>query len=120
MRFLVHVDPGPVGEATAEREPTSGLGGVLAGYRRSDPVLPVGVVLVIARDAAREVKLLADLVNRPLRASIAVTTVDLLHRHWPHEQVWRIPAAGPARYRLIGLPPLAGAGPDDAKVVGPQ
>lgn len=64
LRFLVHVDPGPVGDAVAERErSTAGLGGVLAGYRRTDPVVPVGVVLVIAQDAAREANLLADLVN---------------------------------------------------------
>jgi hypothetical protein len=105
VRFLVHVDLGPVGEAIAEREQsTAGLGAVLAGYRSTDPVVPVGVVLVIARDAVREANLLADLVSRPLQAPVAVTTVDLLHRHWPHQQVWRIPAAGTARHRLIDLP----------------
>ncbi|MGA3565776.1 MarR family transcriptional regulator [Melissospora conviva] len=82
LRFLVHVDPGPVGDAIAERErPTAGLGGVLAGYRRTDPVVPVGAVLVIIRDAVREANLLADLESRRLRAPIAVTTADLLHRN---------------------------------------
>jgi DNA-binding transcriptional ArsR family regulator len=105
LRFLVHVDAGPVGEVIAERErSTAGLGAVLAGYRRTDPVVPVGVVLVIARDTAREANLLADLASRPLRAPVAVTTVDQLHQHWPHEQVWRVPAAGSARHRLIDLP----------------
>lgn len=121
LRFLVHVDPGPVGEVIAERErSTLGLGAVLAGYRRTDPVLPVGVVLVIARDAAREANLVADLVSRPLGAPIAITTVDLLHHHWPHEQVWRIPVAGTARHRLIDLPPSAEAIPDGLEVAGPQ
>ncbi|WBC04237.1 hypothetical protein [Micromonospora sp. WMMA1976] len=121
LRFLVHVDPGPVGEVIAERErSTAGLGAVLAGYRRIDPVLPVGVVLVIARDATREANLVADLVSRPLRAPIAIATVDLLHHHRPHEQVWRVPAVGNARHRLIDLPPPAGATPDDSKVTGPQ
>ncbi|MFF5177764.1 hypothetical protein ACFY2Q_07035 [Micromonospora sp. NPDC000316] len=120
LRFLVHVDPGPVGDVIAEREgSTAGLGAVLAGYRRTDPVLPVGVVLVIAQDAAREANLVADLVSRPLRAPIAITTVDLLHHHRPHEQVWRIPAAGTARHRLIDLPPPAGAIAVDSKVAGP-
>ncbi|MFF0876460.1 MarR family transcriptional regulator [Micromonospora aurantiaca (nom. illeg.)] len=105
LRFLVHVDPGPVGDVIAEREqPTAGLGGVLAGYRRTDPIVPVGAVLVIARDAVREVNLLADLGSRPLRAPIAVTTVELLQRYWPQEQVWRMPAVGTARQRLIDLP----------------
>ncbi|QLQ39622.2 MarR family transcriptional regulator [Micromonospora robiginosa] len=105
VRFLVHVDAGPVGGAIAERErATAGLDAVLAGYRRSDPVVPVGVVLVIARDEAREVNLLDDLVSRPLRAPIAVTTVELLQRCWPHEQVWRMPAVGTDRHRLIDLP----------------
>jgi DNA-binding MarR family transcriptional regulator len=105
VRFLVHVDPGPVGGAIGERErSTAGLGAVLAGYRRTDPVVPVGVVLVIAQDAAREANLLAGLVSRPLRAPVAVTTIDLLHQHWPHEQVWRVSPAGSARHRLIDLP----------------
>ncbi|MEU1964130.1 helix-turn-helix domain-containing protein [Micromonospora sediminicola] len=106
VRFLVHVDPGPVGEVIAERErSTSGLDGVLVGYRRMDPVVPVGAVLVIAHDAAREANLLADLASRALRAPVAVTTLDLLHRHWPHESVWKVPAAGTARQRLIDLSP---------------
>ncbi|WP_406059238.1 replication-relaxation family protein [Micromonospora sp. NBC_00860] len=121
LRFLVHVDPGPVGEVIAERErSTAGLGAVLAGYRRTDPVLPAGVVLVIARDAAREASLVADLVSRPLRAPIAIITVDLVHHHRPHEQVWRIPAAGTARHRLIDLPASARTIPNDSKVAGPQ
>lgn len=110
----------PVGEVIAERErSTAGLGAVLAGYRRTDPVLPVGVVLVIARDAAREANLVDDLVSRPLRAPIAITAVDLLHLYRPHEQVWRIPAAGTARHRLIDLSPSAGAIPVNSKVGGP-
>jgi hypothetical protein len=121
VRFVVHVDPGPVGGAIAEREQsTAGLGAVLAGYRRTDPVVPVGVVLVIAHDAAREANLLAGLVSRPLKAPVAVTTLDLLHRHWPHESVWRVPAAGTARHRLIDLPPSVGAMPENPKVGGPQ
>lgn len=121
LRFLVHVDPGPVGEVIAEHErSTAGLGAVLAGYRRTDPIVPVGAVLVLARDAAREANLLADLADRPLRAPIAATTVDLLHRHWPHEQVWMVPTTGAARHRLIDLFPSAGAIPDDSKAAGPQ
>lgn len=117
LRFLVHVDPGPIGDAIAERErPTAGLGGVLAGYRRTDPVVPVGAVLVIARDAVREANLLADLVSRPLRAPVSVATYDLLHQHWPHEQVWRIPGMGTTRHRLIDLPEAAANG---ANGVGP-
>lgn len=117
VRFLVHVDPGPVGE---RERLTAGLGVVLAGYRRADPVVSVGVVLVIARDAAREANLLAYLVSRPLRAPLAVTTLDLLHQHWPHESVWRVPAAGTARHRLIDLPPSVGTMPEMPKVGGPQ
>ncbi|OHX03897.1 hypothetical protein BFV98_13310 [Micromonospora sp. WMMB235] len=113
VRYLAHVDPGPVGDAIAEREQsTAGLGGVLAGYRRTDPVVPVCAVLVIARDAAREANLLADLMSRPLRAPVAVTTVDLLHQHWPHEQVWRTPRMGDTRHRLIDLPEAAADGAD--------
>ncbi|MFJ1539438.1 MarR family transcriptional regulator [Micromonospora chalcea] len=104
VRFLAHVDPGPAGEVIADRErSTAGLGAVLAGYRRTDPVVPVGAVLVIARDAAREANLLTDLVSRPLRAPVAVTTVDLLQRRWPHERMWKLPAAGTTRYRLIDI-----------------
>jgi hypothetical protein len=112
VRFLVHVDPGPVGEVIADREwSTAGLDEILAGYRRTDPVVPVGAVLVIAYDAAREANLLAGLVKRPLRAPVAVTTVDLLHRHWPHEQVWRTPPTVAARrHRLVDLPDEAIAG----------
>ncbi|WP_369754145.1 hypothetical protein [Micromonospora sp. CNB394] len=106
VRFLVHVDPGPAGEVIAERErSTAGLGAVLADYWRADPVVSVGVVLVIAHDAAREANLLADLVSQPLKAPVAVTTLGPLHRHWPRESVWRVPAAGTARHRLIDLPP---------------
>ncbi|MBQ0994769.1 hypothetical protein KBX08_32435 [Micromonospora sp. H61] len=105
LRFLVHVDPGPVGGAIGERErSTAGLGAVLAGYRRTDPFVPVGAVLVIAHDAAQEANLLADLMNRPLRAPVAVTTADLLHQQRPHESVWRVSAAT-ARHRLIEIPP---------------
>jgi hypothetical protein len=116
VRFLVHVDLGPVGDAVAERERSiAGLGGVLAGYQRTDPVVPVGAVLVIAQDAAREANLLADLVRRPLRAPIAMTTVDLLHRHWPHERVWRTFATGATRHRLIDLPEAAAGGADGVR-----
>ncbi|WP_244454338.1 hypothetical protein [Micromonospora echinofusca] len=74
---LVHVDPGPVGEVVAERErSTAGLGAVLAGYRRTDPVVPGGAVLVIAYDAARETNLLADL-------EPAVTGIGRGHRRRP-------------------------------------
>ncbi|MFB9234064.1 hypothetical protein ACFFWC_00710 [Plantactinospora siamensis] len=111
LRFLVHVHLGPGGKVIVERErSTAGLGAVLAGYRRTDPVVPVGAVLVIARDNAREANLLADLVSRPLRAPVAVTSVDLLHRHWPHEQVWRTPSTGSIRHRLIDLPVWQPAG----------
>ncbi|MFF0101858.1 MarR family transcriptional regulator [Micromonospora sp. NPDC005257] len=121
VRFLVHVDPGPVGEVIAERErSTAGLAAVLAGYRRTDPTVPVGTVLVIAQDATREANLLTDLVNRPLRAPIAVTTVEMLRQHWPHEQVWRIPGEGTARHRLLDLSPSVGAVPADLKVAEPQ
>jgi hypothetical protein len=103
---LVHVDSGPVGEVVAEHEKrTYGLGAVLAGYRRTDPVVPVGAVLVIAEDAEREEQLLAGLVRRPLRAPIATTTKDLLHRHWPNEQIWRVPGEDEPRHRLIDLAP---------------
>ncbi|MET8304378.1 hypothetical protein [Micromonospora sp. NPDC005211] len=105
VRFLVHVDPGPAGEVIAERErSTAGLGAVLAGYRHTGAAVPVGAVLVIAHDAAREVNVLADLASRPLRAPVAVTTVELLHQHWPDDQVWMLPAAT-ARHRLIDVPP---------------
>jgi hypothetical protein len=102
----VHVDSGPVGEVVAEHEKrTYGLGAVLAGYRRTDPVVPVGAVLVIAEDAEREEQLLAGLVRRPLRAPIATTSKDLLHRHWPNEQIWRVPGEDEPRHRLIDLAP---------------
>ncbi|MFF5224366.1 hypothetical protein ACFY21_24670 [Micromonospora sp. NPDC000212] len=98
VRFLVHVDPDPVGEVMTERErSTFGLDRVLAGYRRTDPIVPVGAVLVIARDAVREANLLADLVSWPFQLPVAVTTVDLLRRQWPtsrcgelRPRVWRV------------------------------
>jgi hypothetical protein len=106
LRFLVHVDPGPVGDVVVEHEElTYGVGAVLAGYRRTDPVVPVGSVLVIAQDAEREEQLLADLVRRPLRAPMATTTKDLLDRYWPNEQVWRVPGEDDSRRRLIDLGP---------------
>ncbi|MBQ1057700.1 hypothetical protein KBX35_23205 [Micromonospora sp. C32] len=93
-----------MGEVIAERERlTAGLGAVLAGYRRTDAAVPVGAVLVIAHDAAREANLLADLASWPLRVPVAVTTVELLHQHWPHAQVWMLPVAS-ARHRLIDIP----------------
>jgi DNA-binding MarR family transcriptional regulator len=105
LRFLVHVDPGPVGEMVGEHErETYGLGAVLAGYRRSDPVVPVGAVLVVAASAKREERLLAGLVRGPLPAPVATTVMDLLCRHWPTEQVWRVPGDSGARRRLIDLP----------------
>jgi hypothetical protein len=106
LRFLVHVDPGPVGDVVVEHEElTYGLGAVLAGYRRTDPVVPVGSVLVIVQDAEREEQLLADLVRRPPRTPIATTAEDMLHRHRPDEQVWRVPGEGERRRRLIDLAP---------------
>ncbi|WP_406107553.1 DeoR family transcriptional regulator [Micromonospora globbae] len=103
LRFLVHVDRGPVGDAIAEREKrTSGLSGLLTGYRRTDRAVPVGAVLIIAQGAEREEQLLADLVRDPLRPQIAVTTREMLCRHWPNDQVWRLPEDGIAR-RLADL-----------------
>ncbi|GAA2718678.1 hypothetical protein GCM10010429_43460 [Micromonospora olivasterospora] len=103
LRFLVHVDSGPVGDAVAEREKrSSGLGGLLAGYRRTDRAVPVGAVLVIAQDAEREEQMLADLGREPLRARIAVTRREMLYRHWPNDQVWRLPEDSNAR-RLTDL-----------------
>jgi len=104
LRFLVHVDPGPIGNVVAKHEQPSGLDAVLAGYRRTDPVVPVGAVLVIAKDADREEQLLADLVRRPLRTPMVTTTKDRLYRHWPNEQVWRAPGEDDSR-RLIDLAP---------------
>ncbi|NJP33736.1 hypothetical protein HCJ94_17540 [Micromonospora sp. HSS6-12] len=103
LRFLVHVDRGPVGDAIAEQEKrTSGLSGLLTGYRRSHRAVPVGAVLIIAQDAEREEQLLTDLVRDPLRPQIAVTTREMLYRHWPNDQVWRLPGDGMAR-RLTDL-----------------
>ncbi|MGN9890427.1 DeoR family transcriptional regulator [Micromonospora sp. L31] len=104
LRFLVHVDRGPVGEVVAEHEKrTYGLGGLLAGYRRTDPVVPVGAVLVVAEDAEREEQLLAGLVREPLRALIATTNRNMLYRHWPNEQLWRVPGEDEHRSRLIEI-----------------
>ncbi|MER7457635.1 DeoR family transcriptional regulator [Micromonospora sp. NPDC126480] len=103
LRFLVHVDRGPVGDAIAEQEKrTSGLSGLLTGYRRSHRAVPVGAVLIIAQDAEWEEQLLTDLVRDPLRPQIAVTTREMLYRHWPDDQVWRLPGDGMAR-RLTDL-----------------
>ncbi|WBB69308.1 DeoR family transcriptional regulator [Micromonospora sp. WMMD812] len=103
LRFLVHVDRGAAGDAIAdhERRP-SGLGGLLTGYWRTDRVAPVGAVLVVAQDGEREDQLSVDLVRRPLRAPTATTTMNLLYRHWPNEQVWRIPGEED-RSRLIEI-----------------
>ncbi|MFF4937295.1 MarR family transcriptional regulator [Micromonospora sp. NPDC000729] len=101
LRFLVHVDRGPSGGVVAEHErSTSGLGGLLAGYRRAGRLVPVGAVLVIAQDAEREERLRADLLREPLRNVAATTTQQLLYRHWPDAQVWQVPGES-ARRRLI-------------------
>lgn len=101
LRFLVHVDRGPIGHVVAEHErPASGLGGLLAGYRRADQLVPVGAVLMIAQDAEREERLRADLRREPLRNAVATTTQQLLYRHWPDDQVWQVPG-GSGRRRLI-------------------
>lgn len=104
LRFLVHVDPGPPGGAFTEHERhASGLDALLVGYRRTDPAVPVGAVLVIAGTPEREEHLLADLVERPVRAPIATTSKDLLYRYWPNESLWRVPGVGGNRRRLIDL-----------------
>ncbi|MFU8852609.1 DeoR family transcriptional regulator [Micromonospora sp. SL1-18] len=101
LRFLVHIDRGPVGDAIAEQEErTSGLSGLLTGYRRTDRALPVGAVLIIAQDAEREEQLLDDLVREPLSTPVATTSRDSLYRYWPDEQVWQLPGC-PCRCRLI-------------------
>ncbi|MFG1650950.1 DeoR family transcriptional regulator [Micromonospora sp. NPDC049275] len=101
LRFLVHVDRGPSGGVVAEHErATSGLGGLLAGYRRADRPVPVGAVLLIAQDAEREERLRADLLREPLRNAVATTTQQLLYRHWPDDQVWQVPGES-GRRRLI-------------------
>ncbi|TDB74380.1 hypothetical protein [Micromonospora sp. KC721] len=101
LRFLVHVDRGPVGDVVAEHERrTWGLGGLLSGYRRTDRAVPVGAVLMIAQDAEREEHLLDDVVRSPLRPQIAVTTREMLYRYWPNEQVWQVPGES-GRLRLI-------------------
>ncbi|MEV4545736.1 hypothetical protein [Micromonospora echinaurantiaca] len=88
LRFLVHVDEGPVGDAIADWERrTSGLSGLLTGYRRSDRAVPVGAVLIIAQDAEREEQLLDDMIRDPLRPQIAVITREMVYRHWPIDQV---------------------------------
>ncbi|MFI7216469.1 DeoR family transcriptional regulator [Micromonospora maritima] len=98
LRFLVHVDRGPVGDVVVEHErPASGLGGLLAGYRRADRLVPVGAVLLIAQDAEREERLQADLFRGPLPNVVATTTRQLLYRHWPDEQVWQVPGEGGRR-----------------------
>ncbi|MDM4778736.1 MULTISPECIES: DeoR family transcriptional regulator [unclassified Micromonospora] len=101
LRFLVHVDRGPSGGAVAEHErATSGLGGLLAGYRRADRLVPVGAVLLIAQDAEREERLRVDLLREPLQNAVATTTQQLLYRHWPDDQVWQVPGEN-GRRRLI-------------------
>ncbi|WBB70607.1 DeoR family transcriptional regulator [Micromonospora sp. WMMD812] len=101
LRFLVHVDRGPIGDVVAEHErPASGLGGLLAGYRRADRLVPVGVVLLIAQDAEREERLRADLLREPLRNAVATTTQQLLYRHWPDDQLWQVPGES-GRRRLV-------------------
>jgi DNA-binding MarR family transcriptional regulator len=106
LRFLVHVDPGPLSGVVAEDERhTSGLDALLAGYRRTDPAVPVGAVLVIANTPEREEHLLAGLVERPVRAPIATTSKDLLYRYWPNEPLWRMSGGGGDRRRLIDFGP---------------
>jgi DNA-binding MarR family transcriptional regulator len=106
LRFLIHVDPGPPGDAVAEHEQhTSGLDALLAGYRRTDPAVPVGAVLIIANTPEREEHLLADLVARPVRAPIATSSKDLLYRYWPDERLWRVPGEGSGPRHLIDLGP---------------
>lgn len=101
LRFLVHVDRGRGADVVAERErPASGLGGPLAGYRRAGRLVPVGAVLVIAQDAEREERLRADPLRGPLRNAVATTRRQLLYRHWPDEQLWRMPGES-GRRRLI-------------------
>ncbi|PSK65771.1 hypothetical protein B0E53_02265 [Micromonospora sp. MH33] len=103
LRFLVHVDRGPIGDVVAEHErPASGLGGLLAGYRRATRLVPVGAILLIAQDAEREERLRADLLREPLRNAVAMTTQQLLYRHWPDEQVWQVPGET-GRRRLVEL-----------------
>ncbi|MEV4120501.1 hypothetical protein [Micromonospora sp. NPDC049645] len=98
LRFLVHVDRGPIGDVVAEYErPASGLGGLLGDYRRADRLVPVGAVLLIAQDAEREEGLQADLLRGPLPNVVATTTRPLLYRHWPDEQVWQVPGEGGRR-----------------------
>ncbi|MFD6661321.1 DeoR family transcriptional regulator [Micromonospora chalcea] len=101
LRFLVHVDRGPVGDNVADHErAVSGLGGLLTGYRRADRLVPVGAVLLIAQNAEREERLRADLLRGPLRNAVATTTRQLLYRHWPDEQVWQVPGET-GRRRLV-------------------
>ncbi|MFJ8202723.1 DeoR family transcriptional regulator [Micromonospora chalcea] len=103
LRFLVYVDRGPIGDVVAEHErPASGLGGLLAGYRRADRLVPVGAVLLIAQDTEREERLLADLLHEPLRNAVATTTQQLLYRHWPDEQIWQVPVET-GRRRLVEI-----------------
>jgi hypothetical protein len=83
----------------------SALDAVMAGYRRTDPAVPVGAVLVITDTPEHEEYLLADLVEWPMRAPIATSTKDLLYRHWPNEPLWRVPGADGDRRRLIDLAP---------------
>ncbi|MCX4386359.1 hypothetical protein OG777_05370 [Micromonospora peucetia] len=88
LRFLVHVDRGPIGDVVAEHErPVSGLGGLLAGYRRADRLVPVGAVLLIVRTPSGRNDCVADLLRGPLPNAVATTTRQLLYRHWPDEQV---------------------------------
>ncbi|WP_406066972.1 hypothetical protein [Micromonospora sp. NBC_01638] len=101
LRFLVHVNRGTIGDVVAEHErPASGLGGLLTGYRRADRLVPVGAVLLIAQDAEREELLRADLLREPLRNAVAMTTRQLLYRHWLDEQVWLVPGENGKR-RLV-------------------
>ena len=105
LRFLVHVDRGPVGDAIAEHEKrTWGLSGLLTGYRRTARAVPAGAVLIIALDADRGEQLLDDMVRDPLPAQIAVTTRAMMYRYWPNDQVWRLPGqTSPRRLADLGV-----------------
>ncbi|PWU56069.1 hypothetical protein DLJ47_07430 [Micromonospora sp. S4605] len=59
-------------------------------------------MLIIAQDAERGEQLLDDMIRDPLRSQIAVTTREMVYRHWPNDQVRRLPGDANAR-RLADL-----------------